>query len=101
MDPRKSTRRSRRRFAPRWEGLEIRELPSTTALLATGALLGTTRAAGGGGGTGSSSSSPSIPLLFRPFTARFQGPLVVGAPRAADQRSQTYLFGGGNSSAFL
>ena len=40
-----------------------------------------------------------IPLLYRPFSARFQGGYVVGTPRAAGQVSQTYMFGGGNSSA--
>ena len=44
--------------------------------------------------------SPSRSCI-RPFSARFQGGYVIGAPRAAGQVSQTYMFGGGNSSAFL
>lgn len=100
MDPHTVHRRPRRRFAPGCEGLETRELPSTTAMLASGSLLATPRAIGGAGGT-SSTNSVSIPLLYRPFTARFQGPLVVGRPRGEGYLSQTYLYGGGNSSAFL
>jgi hypothetical protein len=100
MDPRKRANRSDRRFAPAFEGLEIREVPSSTALIASSVLVPAAAGGAGSGGTGQGSSSP-IPLLFRPFTARFQGGFVVGAPRAAGQISQTYMFGGGNSSAFL
>jgi hypothetical protein len=95
MDPRTRASRSDRRFAPAFEGLEIREVPSSTALLASSVLV-----PAAAGATDQGSSSP-VPLLFRPFTARFQGGYVVGPPRAADQVSQTYMFGGGNSSAFL
>jgi hypothetical protein len=97
MDPRKPASRIDRRFAPIFEGLEMREVLSSSALIASSVLI---PAAAGGGGTGQGSSF-SIPLLFRPFSARFQGGFVVGTPRAAGQVSQTYMFGGGNSSAFL
>jgi hypothetical protein len=91
-----------RRFAPRFEGLEVRELLSTSALIASTSLLATTRGATSAAGSvdGLSTSNP-IPLIFRPFIAKFQGPIVVGPPRATGQISQTYMFGGGNSSAFL
>jgi hypothetical protein len=101
MDSRKTAKRERRRFAPNWEGLEGRDLPSTTALIATGSLLATSRATADAGGASSPGSPISIPLLFRPFVAKFQGSLVVGPPRNAGLVSQTYMFGGGNSSAFL
>src|SRR4051812_37305488 len=100
MDPRKPTDRSKRRFAPVFEGLELREVPSSSSLFAASTLLA---AATGGPGSGGAGPNPSfsIPLLYRPFSARFQGGYVVGTPRAAGQVSQTYMFGGGNSSAFL
>jgi hypothetical protein len=100
MDPRKRAYRSDRRFAPAFEGLEIREVPSSTALLASSVLVPAAAGGAGSGGTDQGPSSP-IPLLFRPFSGRFQGGYVVGPPRAAGQVSQTYMFGGGNSSAFL
>jgi hypothetical protein len=98
---RQSHERRPQRFAPGVEGLEIRQVPSTSSLIATTSLLATTRGAGPGGSVTAFSTSNPIPLLFRPFLAKFRGPLVVGAPRAAGQLSQTYMFGGGNSTAFL
>ncbi|WP_165227510.1 hypothetical protein [Aquisphaera insulae] len=91
MRPQYPADRTKRGFLPRIERLEVREVPSTTAMLATGALLPTTK------GT---ASSYTMPLRTSRFQARFQGPFVVGAPRASVERSQMYMFGGGNSSAF-
>jgi hypothetical protein len=98
MDRRYRERRVRQ-FAPRFEVMEIRLVPSSSSLIATTALLETTH--GTVGSVGALSTSKPVPLLFRPFVAKFRGPLVVGAPRAAGQLSQTYVFGGGNSTAFL
>jgi hypothetical protein len=95
MDPRKRADRSFRRFSPEFEVLEIREVLSSSSLIASSVLIPI--AAGGA----DQNSTFTIPLLYRPFSARFQGGYVVGTPRAAGQVSQTYMFGGGNSSAFL
>lgn len=100
MDPRNRTDRRPRRFAPLIEGLEIREVLSSSSLFAASSLLATATSVGDPGSSNRETSF-SIPLLYRPFSARFRGGFVVGSPRAAGQASQTYMFGGGNSSAFL
>jgi hypothetical protein len=76
-------------------------VPSSSALISTTSLLATRNPLVGGGSLSALGTSNPIPLLFRPFVAKFQGALVVGAPRSAGELSQTYMFGGGNSTAFL
>ncbi|QEH32353.1 hypothetical protein OJF2_08230 [Aquisphaera giovannonii] len=100
MRPEHPADRARRGFLPRLEGLEAREVPSTTAMLASGALLPASRAAAPSAGS-PSSASYTIPLRMSRFQARFQGGYVIGGPRAPVERSQLYMFGGGNSNAFL
>jgi hypothetical protein len=85
--------RPRRVHALAFEGLERREVPSSTALLASSALLPRQ--------VSSPPAQGSFPLLYRPFVARFQGAYIVGPPRTSSQVSQTYGYGGGISSAFL
>ena len=94
--------RSHRRFAPVFEGLEIREVPSSSSLIAASGGLDLTPASTGivplqsTGDTHAASSSPASASA-----RRFKGPFVVGAPEVTDQVSQTYMFGGGISTAFL
>jgi hypothetical protein len=93
--------RSRRRHRLSLEALEVRDVPSSSALIA-----------GSGGLNLIVPSTAAMPLqtpgtptsheLARErFSARFKGPYVVGPPRFTDQVSQTFLYGGGISTAFL
>src|SRR5262245_2210253 len=91
----------RRRPVQFLEELEERAVPSSSALMA---------ATGGLNPVNTSGSTSAAEVVVMPtrhemlrqrFVAKFKGPFVIGKPRFTDQISQTYIFGGGTSTAFL
>lgn len=92
-------KRDRKRFALAVDGLEGRALLAAPALLGGPASLGVlnaTAAADQGGGQPTRHEQAR-----RQFSAMFSGPFTTGPGQLTDQASQTYIQGGGNSSAFL
>jgi hypothetical protein len=91
----------RRRRVLFLDGLEERAVPSSSALMAATGGLNSVNTSG----TTSAAEIAAMPtrheMLRQRFVAKFKGPFVVGKPRFKDQVSQTYLFGGGTSTAFL
>jgi hypothetical protein len=101
MDRRNHANGSRRRMALVFEGLEVREVPSSASLIAASGGLSLTHASSGISSAQLASTPTPHELAREQFSARFKGPFVTGLPRFTDQISQTYLYGGGISSAFL
>jgi hypothetical protein len=96
--------RSRRTPELAVEWLEGRDLPTAPALLAgpvSSADLGPVSARPGP----TAAAVPQVPtpheLAREQFVAKFSGSFVTGPGRFTDQASQTFIKGGGTSSAFL
>lgn len=101
MGSRSRDNRSRRRLTLAIEGLEVREVPSSSSLIAASGGLSLTPSTTGIVPSQASGTPTAHELARERFSARFKGPFVVGRPRFTDQTSQTYLYGGGISTAFL
>ena len=101
MDSRSRGNRSRRRFSLVFEGLEVREVPSSSSLIAASGGLSLITPSTGISPLQASQTPMPHELARERFSARFKGPFVVGLPRFTDQVSQTYIYGGGISTAFL
>lgn len=101
MDRSKDAPKARRTFAPRIERLEVREVLTAPILLAGPVHHARSFAAQ----LAALDPSPGAPTrreqLRQSFSARFKGDFTTGPGRFTDQSSQTYMFGGGNSSMIL
>jgi hypothetical protein len=93
--------RASRRSSLIVEGLEVRDVLSSAALIASSGGLNLIPPSTTIVPLQASETPTPHELARERFSARFKGPFVVGLPRFTDQVSQTYIFGGGISSAFL
>jgi hypothetical protein len=95
--------KARRKLRLGVERLEGRDLPTAPALLA-----GTVAPVHPGSTLSQTQAAAAVPpeptpheLARQKFVAKFSGSFITGPPRFTDQASQTFIQGGGTSSAFL
>jgi hypothetical protein len=86
--------RQRRRSAPTLERLEARDLPTAPTFLVRPPDAARVAAA-------DAAQPTPHELARRAFVAKFSGRFTTGPGRLTDQSSQTFINGGGTSSAFL
>ena len=105
MGTRPERAKARRQLRLAIDRLEGRDLPTAPSLLAgpvSSAALGSPLVQAGPPATAAVSPQPTAHELAREkFVAKFSGSFIVGPGRFTDQASQTFITGGGTSSAFL
>ena len=88
-----------------FDWLDGRDLPTAPTLLAGPVSSVSLNLIAAHAGLQAAATIPHVPtpheLARQRFVAKFSGPFVTGAGRFLDQASQTFITGGGMSSAFL